>query len=170
MGGQPSAAVAVLAAEGGRPRGSLLFEPGPGGLIVSGQFEGLVPGSSHGLHVHEFGDLREGFTSLGSHYNPSGHAHGGAAGAVRHAGDFGNVVADRRGVAVLHELHPELRLRDLFGRSVVLHAGSDDLGMGTGSLQAESLKNGNSGARLAAGVIGRAPYSSGGLASSVARR
>jgi Cu-Zn family superoxide dismutase len=49
---------------------------------------------------------------------------------------------------------PNTCLRDLLGRSIVLHVGEDDLGRGQGSARRESLLTGNSGARLACAVIG----------------
>ena len=44
---------------------------------------------------------------------------------------------------------------DIYGRSIVIHDGVDDLGRGTGKNKAESLKTGNAGTRLACGIIGR---------------
>ena len=42
----------------------------------------------------------------------------------------------------------------IIGRSMVCHAGTDDLGEGEGEKAAESKKTGNAGARLACGTIG----------------
>lgn len=157
MGGGPSSAVAALATAGGSQLGFATFRATSKGVLVAVDVAGLPPNSSHGLHVHELGDLRDGFASLGAHYDPGQRkTHGGAHGLARHAGDFGSLQTDGAGAASLRALYPELRLGDLLGRSVVLHAGADDLGRGRGPQRAESLKTGNSGARLAAGVIGLA--------------
>ena len=54
---------------------------------------------------------------------------------------------------------PGVRLRDIVGRSVVVHAAADDLGRGIEGARKESLLTGNSGSRLACGVIGWAEQS-----------
>ena len=73
---------------------------------------------------------------------------------VRHIGDLGNVQGDDDGTGK-YELEDRLvSLHGPFsvvGRSCVLHLKTDDLGRGG---DAESLKTGNAGARIACGVIG----------------
>lgn len=146
-------AIAVLDMNG--VRGVVKFEPGPqGSLAVKARLRGLSPGL-HGFHIHEYGDLAaQDCVACGSHYNPRGSAHGDARTAPRHAGDLGNVEADPDGQVRYEVSLPRLKLRDVVGRSVVVHAGPDDLGQGRGAAREESLRTGNSGARLACGVIG----------------
>lgn len=43
-----------------------------------------------------------GCASLGPHYNPFNHTHGGPEGEQRHAGDFGNIIANADGTATLN--------------------------------------------------------------------
>ncbi|KAI0982276.1 hypothetical protein GJ496_009172 [Pomphorhynchus laevis] len=120
---------------------------------LTGEVKGLTPGK-HGFHVHEFGDLSDGCTSAGAHYNPFQTKHGGPCSEERHVGDLGNLLADNNGVAKVDitdniiTLHGEL---SVIGRSLVVHAKEDDLGLGNSP---ESPTTGNSGARVCCGVIG----------------
>merc|ERR1740130_907052 len=61
---------------------------------ISGTFKGLAEGN-HGFHIHQFGNLTQGCTTAGPHYNPFAKTHGGPDKEVRHVGDLGNVVADQ---------------------------------------------------------------------------
>lgn len=65
-------------------------------------FEGLEPNSTHALHIHEWGDLRNGCTSAGPHFNPFEATHGPpeASRSNRHVGDMGNITANAEGVAM----------------------------------------------------------------------
>ena len=113
-----------------------------------------VPKGRHGFHIHESGDLREGCTSLCSHYNPHGKNHGGPKDKHRHVGDLGNLEPDENGVVRKIMYDNKIKLSgkySILGRSVVIHAKEDDLGKGN---NAESLKTGNAGKRIACGVIG----------------
>lgn len=58
--------------EGSKVEGTIFFaqlHPPNGPVRLSGNITGLKPGK-HGFHVHEYGDLRDGCTSCGSHFNP----------------------------------------------------------------------------------------------------
>ena len=39
---------------------------------IVGVIQGLGSNPLHGFHVHEFGDLSDGCTSCGGHFNPYG--------------------------------------------------------------------------------------------------
>ena len=84
--------------------------------------------------------------------------HGNPDSTERHVGDLGNILthSDRYSTNVfiydrLITLQEGVE-NSIMGRAVVVHAGVDDLG---GGGDAESLKTGNAGARLACGVIAR---------------
>lgn len=111
---------------------------------------GLTSGP-HGFHVHTYGDLREGCKSACDHYNPTNERHGGARGRHRHAGDLGNIIADEHGRCT-QSVVADVRLDDIIGRMLIVHADEDDLGA---SDHPDSSKTGNSGVRVACGVIGR---------------
>ncbi|XP_067831712.1 copper chaperone for superoxide dismutase-like isoform X2 [Heptranchias perlo] len=119
--------------------------------VVEGTIDGLSPGL-HGLHVHEFGDLTNSCFSCGNHYNPGKNKHGGPQDANRHAGDLGNISANEVGRATFRLQADRLKVWDIIGRSLVVDAGEDDLGRGGHPL---SRTTGNSGERLACGIIAR---------------
>ncbi|KAF9274910.1 Superoxide dismutase [Cu-Zn] [Mortierella alpina] len=120
---------------------------------VKADLAGLTPGK-HGFHIHEFGDNTNGCMSAGGHFNPHGLTHGAPTAQVRHAGDLGNVTAGADGKATLDTTDAQLKLigpHSIIGRTVVVHEGEDDLGLGGHEL---SPSTGNAGGRLACGVIG----------------
>lgn len=120
---------------------------------IAATVKGLKPDRNHGIHIHEFGDLTQGCHTAGGHYNPTGKKHGDLEDSESHAGDLGNIRADSKGVGFLCVKTYKVTLfgeHSVVGRSVVVHAGEDDLGRGGNE---ESLKTGNSGERLACGVI-----------------
>ncbi|KAL1853725.1 Superoxide dismutase [Cu-Zn] [Paecilomyces lecythidis] len=121
---------------------------------VSWNITGHDPNAERGMHIHQFGDNTNGCTSAGPHYNPFGKTHGAPTDEVRHVGDLGNVKTDAEGNAVgsvQDKLIKVIGAESILGRTVVVHAGTDDLGRGGNE---ESKKTGNAGARPACGVIG----------------
>lgn len=111
---------------------------------------GLTPKSEHGFHIHEKGDCSapDG-ASAGGHFNPSGSSHGRAGKGSHHGGDMPSLVADASG-----RVHTSFDLdivtvdagsNSIVGRSVVVHGGVDDY---------NTQPSGNSGPRVACGVIG----------------
>jgi Cu-Zn family superoxide dismutase len=128
--------------------GTVHFERVTDGIRVTAEVTGLPPGK-HGFHVHAYGDCSApDATSAGGHYNPFDAVHGAPSNASRHEGDLGNLEADSLGVAHYDRVDELLRLNGPFsivGRSMIVHAGEDDL---------TSQPTGNAGARVACGVIG----------------
>jgi len=132
-------------------KGTIKFTQEPGGpTAIAGEITGVEPGE-HGFHIHEFGDLSGGCDTAGAHYNPDDVDHGDLEDG--HVGDLGNVTADENGVVTLNVTAPRVDLsgdRSVVGRSIIIHSDKDDLGLGG---DAESIKTGNAGERLACGVI-----------------
>jgi len=150
---KPAEASAVLLpTQGSETRGTLRFLQKADLVVVTGKITGISPGP-HGLHIHEKGDCSSpDAMSAGGHFNPTLSPHGSPTDFGRHAGDLGNVLADATGVA---EFTLEARglavgpeSHSVVGRSVIVHAGEDDL---------KSQPGGKSGARLACGLIGKSP-------------
>ncbi|KAL4702024.1 hypothetical protein ACJJTC_013541 [Scirpophaga incertulas] len=123
-------------------------------FVADGCIDGLPPHSIHGLHVHDAGDLSEGCSSIGGHYNPLGTPHGGPSNPTdaRHAGDLGNIVTDGNGRATFRIVDNVLKVWDVIGRSIAISEKEDDLGKGTSPT---SKLDGDSGKPIACGIIAR---------------
>ena len=134
-------------------RGNLKIYQFNNGLFISGKLVGLTPGA-HGFHVHVNGSTDLNCTLTGPHFNPDNVTHGAPNFGVRHAGDLGNIYASSNGLAKIEIFTKQMTLDPrskyyIMGRSFVVHSLADDLGVGN----ATSLINGNSGVRLACGII-----------------
>lgn len=121
-----------------------------GKVTVVAKLSGLSPGS-HGFHIHEEGDCSSGDgMSAGGHFNPTGKSHGDPYSPDHHAGDMPMLVADASGNASLTaELSPMTvgaGTTDIIGKAVIVHRDPDDY---------KTQPTGNSGARVACGVINR---------------
>lgn len=128
--------------------GTLRFHHEAGQIHVTGEVKGLTPGL-HGFHVHEFGDLTdlESGKSTGGHFNPDHKMHGKREATERHAGDFGNIEADSKGVAKIDFQDKLITMSgkmSIIGRGIVIHADEDKYTQPTG----------DAGGRVAIGVIG----------------
>ncbi|XP_063241222.1 copper chaperone for superoxide dismutase [Bacillus rossius redtenbacheri] len=152
-GGGRAAAVAVLGCGEGVQGVVRFVQADADTCVVDGAVDGLRPGP-HGLHVHELGDLSQGCDSVGDHFSLLGTSHGGPEDDPnsRHTGDLGNICADETGRATFRLTDRVLKVWDIVGRSLVVTDGPDDLGRG-GSPR--SSQDGNSGRRLACGIIAR---------------
>lgn len=128
-----------------------------GCVIIDIDISGLRKNAEHGFHVHEYGDMSEGCSSMCNHFNPYGRNHGGPDYYDRHVGDLGNLSTDKNGVAKYRTSDKMIKLRgyksNIIGRGLIIHADEDDLGLGKHS---DSLTTGHSGSRIACSVIGYA--------------
>ena len=140
---------AIARIQGGEtaPRltGTAKFYQECGSVLVIVSVTGLPETSGPGffaLHIHEGGScLGEDFSLTGSHYDP------GEAPHPRHAGDLPPLL-ECRGSAYLAVRTDRFRVKDVLGRTVVIHSGPDDL---------RSQPAGGAGAKIACGVICRSP-------------
>ncbi len=123
------------------------------GLLLIPQLSDLSPGI-HGFHVHQNADcshaMKDGkhiaALAAGGHYDPlKTGKHEGPYGKG-HLGDLPALYADTNGKATLTVVSPRLKVSDLKGRSLMIHAGGDNY-----SDYPETL--GGGGARAACGVI-----------------
>ena len=111
--------------------GVVLFTQKTNGTQVEFDLSGFKSGAEHAVHIHEYGDLRQGCKSLGGHFNPYNSKHGSIEyTAERHAGDLiNNLKCDVHGCFQYKYLDDLLRVEDLPGRSVVIHRLTDDYGL-----------------------------------------
>jgi Cu-Zn family superoxide dismutase len=155
MGGMQGTAVASLTpTQGQTAAGLVMFRAMAGGqVMVHAHVTGLKPNGEHGFHVHENGNCASpDGSSAGGHFNPTGAPHGTQAGP-HHAGDMPSLKANAQGVADAKFTLQGVGIGpggapDLSGRSVVVHANPDDYA---------TQPTGNSGGRIACGVIARHP-------------
>ncbi|HTD29761.1 MAG TPA: superoxide dismutase family protein [Xanthomonadaceae bacterium] len=139
---------------GNTAAGKLTMSAVPDGVHLQGHLTGLTPGSTHGFHIHEHGDCSAPDASTaGGHFNPNGTEHGDPAGLVHHAGDISNQIADAQGAVdvdlTMHGVSIGTSTPDdVLGRSLVVHRDADDYA---------TQPSGNSGPRIACGVILKKP-------------
>lgn len=133
--------------------GTITAAQTPYGILLTPDLNGLAPGI-HGFHLHqnpncaskEEGGKPVAALAAGGHYDP--------AKTGRHEGPFGNghlgdlpaMFVTQDGTATYPVLAPRLKLSDLKGRSLMLHAGGDNHAD-------HPQKLGGGAARIACGVI-----------------
>jgi len=147
----PKASSALQSTKNNQVGGTVNFSQKGGKVLVEATVTGLTPGL-HGFHIHEKGDCSSGDgMSAGAHFNPGAKPHGGPHLAERHAGDLGNLNADAGGKATLSLEVDGITLGEgansIIGKGLIVHAGPDDY---------TTQPTGNSGGRVACGVIGQA--------------
>lgn len=149
-GPEDAATVRFVDAQG-QPVGSAVLTEAEDGVRVNVNVRGLPPGV-HGLHVHENGVCDPpGFTTAGAHYDPAGRQHGTENPQGPHAGDLPNLTVGADGAGELETVARGLSLKSgtspllkRGGTALVIHAAADDY---------RTDPSGNSGARIACGVI-----------------
>jgi Cu-Zn family superoxide dismutase len=142
------AAASLTPTQGNNVRGLVMFHEMDGHLMAHAKLTGLPPNTEHGFHLHDKGDCASADgTSAGGHFNPGKTAHGPQDGE-HHAGDLPPLKANAEGVVdqkfMLMGVTIKPGATSIDGRSVIVHANPDDF---------KTQPTGNSGARIACGVI-----------------
>jgi len=122
-----------------------------GGIEIVATFTKLPPGK-HGFHIHNAGDLRgKGCAGACSHWHSGPHRDHGSDPISGHTGDLGNVELTGSKIRYRYFL-AGVKITELWGRSLIVHADEDDLGLGDHD---DSKITGHSGARIACAIWGR---------------
>lgn len=132
--------------------GEVLLSDSPQGLMLQTQLKDL-PAGFHGFHIHERGscepaekDGKMGAAlAAGSHFNPT-KAAGHGTPNDGHLGDLPVLNVDSDGRSYATVIAPRLKLADIQGLSIMIHAGGDNY-----SDQPKPL--GGGGDRIACGLI-----------------
>lgn len=136
----------------GAPIGFVRAEDSPAGLRLTPELAGLPPGP-HGFHVHEKpscqaadkdGRMTPGLAA-GGHYDPQHSGkHLGPTGEG-HQGDLPALDVAADGTAKTPVTAPRLKVADIKGRSLMIHAGGDTY--------SDEPPMGGGGARIACGIV-----------------
>ena len=135
----------------GRVLGTASFTQISAGVRIVLEVRGLPPGAK-AVHIHEAGRCEgPAFATAGSHFNPDKRQHGLLNPQGPHAGDLPNITIDADGSGRLETTTDRVTLgggpTSLFdgdGLALVVHGSPDDF---------KTDPTGNSGARIACGVI-----------------
>lgn len=121
-------------------RGEVLFYRERDGVLITAKISGLPQNGSgfYGFHIHEGRSCDgEGFPDTGGHFDPKDLPH------PSHAGDLPPLLSNH-GNAYMTVKTDRFKLRDVIGRTVVIHGGADDF---------RTQPSGDAGEKIACGVI-----------------
>lgn len=152
LGHRPAASASIIgSSEYPNLRGTTNFYQTESGVVVATEITGLPTSADRcespvfGFHIHGgmscSGNASDSFADAMTHYNPSNCSH------PFHAGDlpplFGN-----NGYAFMSVLTNRFSVRDIIGKTIIIHSKQDDF---------TTQPSGNSGKKIACGVIRRMP-------------
>ncbi len=149
------ATAALMDAQGKTIGNATLTGTGSVGVRLQVSLSGFTAAAAgeHGIHIHAVGMCEApAFTTAGGHFNPGGKKHGLNNPEGHHAGDLPNLNLATDGTATFETTVMDISLdaaasNSIFdgdGSALVIHAGPDDM---------LTDPAGNSGARIACGVL-----------------
>lgn len=151
---EPDEAAAVILNQQRQVIGIMRMQPNDRGMMTMlVAARGISPGF-HGVHIHETGRCTGDFSSAGGHFDTGDNNH------PNHSGDLPSLKMPANGEAgVMLFVTDAFTLDDVLaddGTAIIVHAGADNFGnipARYGGPDAETLANGDSGARIGCGVI-----------------
>jgi Cu-Zn family superoxide dismutase len=147
----PLDALAALRDAQGRPVGTATFSEVPGAVRIVLEVRGLPPGMK-GVHVHEVAQgAPPDFEAAGGHFNPGGRPHGVLNPTGPHAGDLPNLAVGADGTGRMETTTNRVTLSA--GATSILHGGPRTLVVHAAPDDHQTDPDGNSGPRIACGVI-----------------
>ncbi len=136
------------------PIGTIVFKDTPQGLLVDVNLNNLSDGK-HGFHIHEFGSCEADYNKesvlepalkSGGHYDPDKTGKHLGPDKKGHKGDLPVLEVSKNGDVKTKFYVPDLSVRELRHRSVIIHEGGDNYSDSPKPL-------GRGGKRIACGVI-----------------
>ncbi len=129
--------------------GTVTLSDGPNGLVIQPNLKQLAPGE-HGFHVHANSDCgaanNAAGMAAGGHFDPAKSEKHLGPKAAGHLGDLPALVVGTDGTATQSMAAGRLKVADVKGRALMIHAGGDNY-------SDEPKPLGGGGARVACGVI-----------------
>ena len=158
LAAEKSIPIHAISANGtGMGLGTIVAKDTPQGLLLTPDLKQIgQPAGPRGFHLHEKPDCGAGpgpdgrpapGMAAGGHFDPAktGKHHGPHA-KDGHKGDLPPLVVNADGTANLPVIAPQLKVRDLTGKALMIHAGGDNYADTPAPL-------GGGGGRVACGVI-----------------
>ena len=158
LAAEKSIPIHAISANGtGMGLGTIVAKDTPQGLLLTPDLKQIgQPAGPRGFHLHEKPDCGAGTgadgrpapgMAAGGHFDPAktGKHHGPHA-KDGHKGDLPPLVVNADGTANLPVIAPQLKVRDLTGKALMIHAGGDNYSDTPAPL-------GGGGGRVACGVI-----------------
>lgn len=138
----------------GQSIGKVVASESEYGVVFTPMLKDLAPAGLHGFHVHtnpncepkEKNGKMVPALSAGGHYDPKSAGRHNFPWGDGHLGDLPALFVDSDGKAESPALAPRLKLSDLKGRALMIHAGGDNYSDSPKPL-------GGGGTRIACGVI-----------------
>ncbi|MBF7686627.1 superoxide dismutase family protein [Acinetobacter sp. B10A] len=136
----------------GEKIGTVILQDTKQGLQITTDLT-KIPSGPHGFHIHEYGSCQPAekngqvgaALAAGGHFNPNHAEHHGTP-LTGHLGDLPLLTANTAGDVKTISIAPRLKLSDIRGHAIMVHAGGDNYSDTPAPL-------GGGGGRIACGVI-----------------